>query len=242
MKEPSASNSALLSAPGHNLFGILTPGVSMSVGACLLCLAGLLSLLVPTDLTVSAVFRLTLVATGFALYGHGRSIQKKEANARAGASETSQLRTLGGALVLLGAVLGVSLFAAILEVIAESPRFFPGRYFAEISMPGGPLYDPSLARFKLMEWGGSLFVVGLLPVLLSLFLQRKKRFRPAAIVTLTILAGLACWRFWQVNHMPAVPASTQVAQFWLLLLSLARAGIWIPYLTFSRRAKLAFDQ
>lgn len=228
--------------PAQNLFRFLTPEVSMTLGAWLLVFAGLLSVFIPTDLLITAIFRLVLVAMGFALYGHGRAARQREILLRAGASETTQLRRLGGWLVLLGAVLGVTLVNAVFETIADAPRFFRGQYWSEIALPVSPRYDPNLARLLLLEWGGNLFVVGFFPELLALFFQRRRAFRPAVIGTFLVLLILAGWKLWQVNQPPTLPSSTQVAQFWWFVLAALKAGIWIPYLLFSRRAKLAFDQ
>lgn len=225
-----------------NLFRFLTPSVAMTLGAWLLVLAGLLSLLMPTDMIITAVFRLTLVAMGFAFYGHGRAVLQQQALLKAGASETTQMRRLGGWLVLLGAVLGVTLVNAVFETIADAPRFFRGQYWSELALPSSPAHDPNLARLHLLEWAGNLFVVGFFPELLALFFQRRRTFRPAVIGTFALLLVLAGWKLWQVNQPPALPAETQVTQFWWFILALLKAGVWIPYLLFSRRAKLAFDQ
>jgi hypothetical protein len=241
---PTASPSPNLngSPTAQNLFRFLTPEVSMTLGAWLLVLAGLLSVFAPTDLMITAIFRLTLVAMGFVLYGHGRAIRQQQALLQAGASETTQMRRLGGWLVLLGAVLGVTLVNAVFETIADAPRFFQGQYWSEIAMPVSPKYDPTLARLHLLEWGGNLFVVGFFPELLALFFQRRRFFRTAVIATFLVLLALAGWKLWQVNQPPTLPAQAQVTQFWWFILALLKAGIWIPYLLFSRRAKLAFDQ
>lgn len=226
----------------QNLFRFLTPEASMTLGAFLLVFAGMLSLFAPTDLMIAAAFRLVLVATGFALYGHGRAVRQQMVLLKAGASETTQMRRLGGWLVLLGAVLGVTLVNAVFETIADAPRFFRGHYWSELALPASPYYDPNLARLHLLEWAGNLFVAGFFPELLALFFQRRRAFRPAVIGTFLVLLILAGWKLWQVNQPPALPSSTQVAQFWWFVLAALKAGIWIPYLLFSRRAKLAFDQ
>lgn len=214
----------------------------MTLGASLLVFAGLLSLLVPSDMVMAAVYRLTLVALGFVFYGHGRAARQLEVSLRAGATETTQLRNLGGWLVLLGTVLGVTLVNAVFETIADAPRFFRGQYWSEIAMPISPKYDPTLARLVLLEWTGNLFVAGFFPELLALFFQRRRTFRIAASGTFLILLILAGWKLWQVNQFPAQPAELQVAQFWWFVIALLKAAIWIPYLLLSRRAKLAFDQ
>jgi Protein of unknown function (DUF2569) len=214
----------------------------MTLGASLLVLAGLLSIFVPSDLLITAIFRLTLVAMGFLLYGHGRAARQKEGLLRAGASETTQLRRLGGGLVLLGAVLGATLVGAVFETISEAPKFIHGHYWAEIATPISPKYDPTLAAFLLLKWGGSLFVVAIFPELLAQFFQRRRAFRPAVVCALVTLVVITAWRLWVVNQPPQLPSGTQVAQFWYFVLAALNAGIWIPYLLLSRRAKLAFDQ
>lgn len=205
-------------------------------------LAGLLSIFVPSDLLISAIFRLALVAVGFLLYGHGRTVRRLEKLQRAGATETTQLRSLGGWLVLLGAVLGATLVGAVMETISEAPKFIRGHYWAELATPVAPHYDPTLSRFLLLKWGGSLFVVAIFPELLALFFQRRRAFRPAVICALATLVVISAWRLWQANQPPSLPAGTQVVQFWILVLAVLNAGVWIPYLLLSRRAKLAFDQ
>lgn len=214
----------------------------MTLGAWLLVLAGLLSLFVPSDLLITAAFRLMLVAMGFLLYGHGRAVRQRELLQRSGASETTQLRRLGGWLVLLGAVLGVILVGAVFETISEAPKFIRGQYWAEIATPASPSYNPGLARLLLLEWGGGLFVVAIFPELLALFFRRRRAFRPAVMCAFLTLVVITAWKLWLANQPPILPPNAQVAQFWWFVAAALNAGIWIPYLLFSRRARLAFDQ
>ncbi len=212
----------------------------MTLGAWLLLLGGLLSIFAPSDLASSAVLRLMLVATGFVLFGHGQAARRKTLHALSGASETTHLRQLGGWLVVLGSLLGVTLVSAVFAVIQSAPQLVPGQHWVELSIPISANYNPAQARMMLLEWGGHLFVVAAFSVLLALFLQRRRAFRPAAIAIFLLLVPVAGVKLWLVNQPPVLSAATQAAQFWWLVLAVVQAAVWVPYLLRSRRARLAF--
>jgi len=239
LTQPGGSNGNPASAA--RLYRLVTPDIAIAVGAWLLCLTGFLSLFTPSDVAASAVFRLTLVATGFALYGYGRTQKQREQNTRPNASETQLVRGLGGWLIVLGVMLAVTLVAAVIQSVTDIPQIIGGKVWAAYTTAGQPTYDPGWSTLLALDWGSNLFVLVFFPVLLSLFLQKKKAFRPLTIGTLGLFVVLAAFRLWQVNHIPHIPATAQAVQFWSLVFALGKAGIWIPYLLLSRRSRATFD-
>jgi hypothetical protein len=220
-----------------SLYRVLTPDVAMTVGAWLLFMTGFLSLLRPSDLASSAIFRLTLVATGFALYGFGRTQKGREQAVQAGASETQLYRGLTGWLVLLGVMLGVTLVGAVLQAVSDLPVITAGKLWADYTTPGLPTYHPYWAWLLAFDWGGNLFTLAFTPVLLSLFFQRKKLFPPVMFWTFLILVGLSAARFGMASQIPHLQDDQTALP---LFLAVIKAGVWIPYLRVSRRVKATF--
>lgn len=240
LTQPKGGN--VSAATAGKLYRLVTPDVAIAVGAWLLCLTGFLSLFTPSDVTASAVFRLTLVATGFALYGYGKTQKQREYNARPGASETHLVRGLGGWLMVLGVMLAVTLVAAVIQAISDIPQILDGNAWAAYTTPGQPAYHPGWASLLALDWGSNLYVLVFFPVLLSLFLQKKKTFRALTVGTLALFVVLSAFRLWQVNQIPHIPAAAQASQFWAFILAFGKAAIWIPYLLISRRSRGTFDQ
>ena len=92
--EPVEPNPAVKSA--SRLFRVLTPDATMTIGAWLLCMTGFLSLVTPSDVVASAIFRLALVAAGFVLYGYGRAQKQREHAVKSAGKETEYFRGLHG--------------------------------------------------------------------------------------------------------------------------------------------------
>ena len=229
-------------AANSRLYRLITPDVAIAVGAWLLCLTGFLSLFTPSDVTSSAVFRLTLVTTGFALYGYGKTQKQRNQNARTGAGETLLVRGLGGWLIVLGVMLAVTLVAAVIQAVTDIPLILDGNVWAAYTTLGQPAYHPGWATLLTLDWGSNLYVLVFFPVLLSLFLQKKRAFRALTVGTLTLFVVLSAFRLWQVNQVPHIPAAAQASQFWALVIAFGKAAIWIPYLLVSRRSRATFDQ
>lgn len=229
-------------AAATKLFGIISADVAMAVGAWLLCLTGLMSLFTPSTLPSAAILRLALVGTGFALYGYGRTQKQRDAQAKAGATETQMVRGLGGWLIALAVLMGVTLVSAVVQAVTDIPLIAEGKVWAAYTTPGQPAYHPGWSLLLTLDWGGNLFVIVFFPVLFSLFLQRRRAFRPLTVGTLVLLVILSALRLWQVNHVPHIPDAAQAAQFWALIMTLGNATIWIPYLLKSQRARVTFDQ
>ncbi len=240
--QPQTESGPRGAAAATKLFGIISADVAMAVGAWLLCLTGLMSLFTPSTLPSAAVLRLALVGTGFALYGYGRTQKQRNALAHVGASETQLVRGLGGWLIALAVLIGITLVSAIIQAVHDIPVIADGKTWAAYTTSGSPAYHPGWALLLVLDWGGNLFVLVFFPVLLSLFLQRKRLFRPLTIATLVLLAALSAVHLWQVNHVPHIPDAAQASQFWALLLTCGNAAIWIPYLLQSKRARVTFDQ
>ena len=220
---------------------LLTPPIAISAGALLLCLTGIFSLITPTDGALTAIFRLVLVAVGFALYGYGKAPKQREQNAEPGTSEIQFVRGLGGWLFFLGLVLAVTLGAAVIQAIADIPHILDGKVWAACTTPGQPDYDSGWATLLVLDWGSNLFVVLFFPILLSLFLQKRKSFRPLMVSTLGLFVLVSAFQLWQVNQVPQISAASQAAQFWVLIFAFGKAAIWIPYLLFSRHSKATFE-
>ena len=229
-------------AANSRLYRLITPDVAIAVGAWLLCLTGFLSLFTPSDVTASAIFRLTLVTTGFALYGYGKTQKQRNQNARTGTGETHLVRGLGGWLIVLGVMLAVTLVAAVIQAVTDIPQILDGNVWAAYTTPGQPAYHPGWATLLALDWGSNLYVLVFFPVLLSLFLQKKKTFRALTVGTLTLFVVLSALRLWQVNQVPHIPAAAQASQFWSFVFAFGKAAIWIPYLLVSRRSRATFDQ
>ena len=239
LTQPEGGNAS--GAAAVRLYRFVTPDVVIAVGAWLLCLTGFLSLFTPSDVTASAVFRLTLVVTGFVLYGYGRTKKQHEQNARPDASDTQLVRGLGGWLIVLCVMLAVTLVASVIQAVTDIPQILDGKVWAAYTTPGQPTYDAGWATLLALDWGSNLFVLIFFPVLLSLFLQKKKMFRSLTVGTLVLFVVLSAFRLWQVNQVPHIPATAQAAQFWSLVFAFGKAGIWIPYLLLSRRSRATFE-
>lgn len=131
-------------------------------------------------------FRLTLAATGFALYGYGKTQKQRNQNARTGTGETHLVRGLGGWLIVLGVMLAVTLVEAVIQAITDIPRILDGNVWAAYTTPGQPAYHQGWAALLALDWGSNLYVLVFFPVLLSLFLQKKKTFRALTVGTLAL--------------------------------------------------------
>lgn len=223
------------------LLGVISPNVAISAGAWLLTLTGVFSLFTPSTRPSAVILRLALVVAGFALYGCGRTQKLRDASARAGGSETQQVRNLGGWLIVLAVLIAITLVSAIVQAVTDLSIIAKGHVWTAYTTPGQPAYHPGWALLLALDWGVNLFVVVFFPVLLSLFLQRKRAFRPLTIATLLFLTALSALRLYQMNAVPLIPAPAQAAQFWSLVLTLANAAVWIPYLLCSKRARVTFE-
>lgn len=240
--QPQIESGSHGAAVTTKLFGVISPDVAMAVGAWLLCLTGLMSLFTPSTLPSAAVLRLALVGTGFALYGYGRTQKQRDALAGTGASETQLVRGLGGWLIALAVLIGVTLVSAIIQAVQDIPVIADGKTWAAYTTPGSAAYHPGWALLLSLDWGSNFFVLVFFPVLLSLFLQRRRLFQPLTIATLVLMVVLSAVRLWQVNYVPHIPDAAQASQFWALMLTCGNAAVWIPYLLKSKRARVTFDQ
>lgn len=240
--QPQLNGGPRGAATATKLFGVVSPDIAMAVGAWLLCLTGLMSLFTPSTLPSAAVLRLALVGTGFALYGYGRTQKQRVALVQTGASETQLVRGLGGWLIALAVLMGITLVSAVVQAVHDIPVIADGKTWVAYTTPGSPVYHPGWPALLALDWGGNLFVLLFFPVLLSLFLQRRRLFRPFTIGTLGFLVALAALRLWMVNYVPHISGAAQASQFWALMLTAGNAAIWTPYLLKSKRARVTFDQ
>ena len=230
---PSGSNAG-------RLYRVLTPDTAMTIGAWLLCMTGFLSLVTPSDVAASAIFRLCLVATGFALYGYGRAQKHREHAEKSAGSATEYFNGLHGWLILLGVMISISLIGSVIQAVSDMPRILAGKVWLEFTTPGRPAYDPNWGRLLMLDWGGNLLAVALLPVVLATFLQKRKVFPPVMIGTLVIFAVLAGLRVWLVGQIPSLQFHSQSATLLPVLFTAGQAAVWIPYLRISRRVKATF--
>ncbi len=212
----------------------------MTIGAWLLSMTGFLSLVTPSDVTSSAIFRLTLVITGFVLYGNGRTQKHRELVVQSAGKETEYFRGLQGWLIVLGIMISISLISATIQVVSDMPHILAGKVWADLTTAGRPAYDPNWSWLLSLDWGGNVLAVVLLPAVLALFLQKKKAFPPVMSATLLLFAVLAILRVWLVGQMPSLQFSSQSATLLPVLLSAGQAAVWIPYLRVSRRVKSTF--
>jgi len=123
-------------AAAGGLNRLITPDTKIAVGAWLLCMTGLVALINPSDLPASAFFRLSLAATGFALYAWGRTDKQRQQATKDGISDTQFLNGLSGWLILLAAMLWVTLLGAVLQAMSDVPQIIRGNLWVEYTTPG----------------------------------------------------------------------------------------------------------
>ncbi len=146
-----------------------------------------------------------------------------------------------GWLIVLGVMLAVTLVASVVQAVTDIPQILDGKVWVAYTTPGQPVYDPGWAALLALDWGSNLFVLVFFPVLLSLFLQKKKTFRSLTTGTLLLFVVLSMFRLWLVNQVPHFSAAEQAAQFWSVVFAFGKAVLWIPYLLLSRRSKATFE-
>ena len=233
--QPAAASSTAVTAGG--LSRRLTPDTKIAVGAWLLCMTGILALINPSDLPASAFFRLSLAAAGFALYAWGRTGKQRQQAMKDGASDTQFLNGLSGWLILLAAMLWVTLLGAVLQAISDIPQIIGGQLWAEYTTPGRTAYHPLWAPLLVLDWGGNLFALVLIPVLLSLFFQRKKVFPTLMFWTLLVFVALVALRFGVADRISFIKGDGVALP---LVIAAVKAVVWIPYLRLSKRVKATF--
>lgn len=226
------TNSPAVAVAG--LSRLLTPDTKIAVGAWLLCMTGIVALINPSDLPASAFFRLSLAGAGFALYAWGRTDKQRQ---QAGASETQFLNGLSGWLILLATMLWVTLLGAVLQAISDVPQIIRGNLWAEFTTPGRAAYHPLWAALLVLDWGSNLFALILIPVLLTLFFQRKKAFPMVMFWTLLVFVALVALRFGVADRISFIKAGGIAMP---LCLAVLKAVIWIPYLRLSKRVMVTF--
>jgi hypothetical protein len=214
-----------------------TPDTKITVGAWLLCMTGLLAFLTPSDLPASAFFRLSLAGAGFALYAWGRTDKHRRAILAAGGSQTQFLRTLSGWLIVLGLLLVVTLVGAVVQAVADIPQILAGKVWAEYTTPGRPAYHPCWPWLLALDWGSNLFVVAFVPVLLWLFLHKKRVFPTVMFWSLLLFVTLAALRFGVADRISILKGNAQALP---MALAVLKAMVWIPYLRVSKRVKATF--
>jgi hypothetical protein len=200
-------------------------------------MAGVIALINPSDLPASAVFRLCLAATGFALYAWGRTDKQRQQAMKEGVGDTQFLNGLSGWLILLSAMLWVTLLGTVLQAIADIPILLRGDLWAEYTTPGRKAYHPQWATLLTFDWGTNLFSLALIPALLSLFYQRKKLFPTAMFWTLLVFVALVAFRFGVADQISFIKRDGVATP---LLVAVLKAVVWIPYLRLSRRVKATF--
>lgn len=233
------TTTAARSNQGH----VLTPGVSMAIGGWLLGMAGVLSFLNPSEMLASAIFRLSMVASGFAFYAHGRRRKRDEKTVPEAVHAdmpTAFYRGLRGGLILFGITLGIFLAASIVQLVSDVPVILAGRVWADFTTPGTMTHHPTWAWLLALDWGGNIFAVVFTSVLLALFLQKKKSFPRLAIGGLAACVVLGILRYFLVNEIPHLRANSFAMPFLSLVVTVIQAVVWIPYLHKSRRVRATF--
>jgi hypothetical protein len=224
-------------AAASGLSRLLTPDTKIVVGAWLLCMTGILALINPSDLPASAFFRLSLTAAGFALYARGRTDKQRQQAMKDGASETQFLNGLSGWLILLAAMLWVTLLGAVIQAVSDIPHIIGGKVWAEYTTPGRAAYHPLWSRLLVLDWGSNLIALVLLPVLLTLFFQRKRAFPTVMFWTLIAFVALVAFRFGVADRISFIKGDGVGLP---LCLAVLKAVVWIPYLRLSKRMKATF--
>jgi hypothetical protein len=237
MQNTTHSATATSPAPSAGLGRLLTPDTRIAVGAWLLCLAGVVAMINPSDLPASAIFRLCLAAAGFALYAWGRTDKQRLQSVQRGLSRTEFLNGLSGWLILLAAMLWVTLVGAVLQAISDIPAILRGDLWAEYTTPGRRAYHPKWSTLLVLDWGINLFTLVLMPVLLSLFYQRKKAFPAAMLWTLLLFVALVAFRFGVADQISFIKSDAVALP---LSLAVLKAVLWIPYLSLSKRVHATF--
>jgi len=235
----NTTQTAVASSPavGASLRRLLTPDTKIAVGAWLLCVTGVVALINPSDLPSSAFFRLSLAAAGFAIYAWGRTDKQRQQAMKDGASETQFLNGLSGWLILLAAMLWVTLLGSVLQAISDLPQMIRGNLWMEYTTPGRAAYHPLWAALLVLDWGSNLFTLVLLPLLLTLFFQRKKAFPTAMFWTLLFFVALVALRFGVADRISFIKRDGIASPLFLAVL---KAVVWIPYLRLSKRVKATF--
>jgi hypothetical protein len=233
--QTAGGSSPAVAAGGLNR--LLTPDTRIAVGAWLLCMTGIMALINPSDLPASAFFRLSLAATGFALYAWGRTDKQRQQARRDGVSDTQFLNGLSGWLILLAAMLWVTLLGTVIQAISDIPQIIRGDLWAECTTPGRAAYHPLWATLLALDWGSNLFALVLIPVLLTLFFQRKKTFPTAMFWTLLVFVALVALRFSVADRITFIKGDGVAMP---LCLAVLKAVVWIPYLRLSKRVKVTF--
>jgi hypothetical protein len=235
----NTTQTAATSSPAAvtGLSRLLTPDTKIAVGAWLLCMTGIVALINPSDLPASAIFRLSLAAMGFALYAWGRTDKQRQQSRKDGVSDTQFLNGLSGWLIVLAALLWVTLLGAVLQAMSDVPQIIRGNLWAEYTTPGRAAYHPLWAALLVLDWGSNLIALILIPVLLTLFFQRKKAFPTVMFWTLLIFVALVALRFSVADRITFIKGDGVAMP---LVLAILKAVVWIPYLRLSKRVKATF--
>ncbi len=233
--QPPGAGSPAADAAG--LSRLLTPDTKITVGAWLLCMTGIVALMNPSDLPASAFFRLSLAAAGFALYAWGRTDKQRQQAVKDGLSNTQFLNGLSGWLILLAAMLWITLLGAVLQAISDVPQIIRGNLWMEYTTPGRTAYHPLWAALLVLDWGSNLFALVLIPVLLSLFFQRKKAFPTFMFWTLLVFVVLVALRFGVADRISFINGDGVAVP---LVMAVLKAVVWIPYLRLSKRVRVTF--
>lgn len=232
-----ASSSAVAVSPTGGLRRLLTPDTKIAVGAWLLCMTGILALINPSDLPASAFFRLSLAGAGFALYAWGRTEKQRQQARKDGLSNTQFLNGLSGWLILLAAMLWVTLLGAVIQAVSDVPHIYSGKVWADFTTPGRHAYHPLWATLLAVDWGSNLFALIVIPILLSLFYQKKKAFPHLMFWILLFFVALVAFRFGVADRISFIRGDAVTVP---LILAVLKAVVWIPYLRLSRRVKATF--
>jgi len=232
-----ASSSAVAVSPNRGLSRLLTPDTKIAVGAWLLCMTGILALINPSDLPASAFFRLSLAGAGFALYAWGRNEKQRQQARHDGLSNTQFLNGLSGWLILLAAMLWVTLLGAVLQAVSDIPHIISGKVWADFTTPGRHAYHPLWATLLVVDWGSNLFALIVIPILLSLFFQKKKAFPHLMFWILLFFVALVAFRFGVAERISFIKEEAVAVP---LTVAVLKAAVWMPYLRRSRRVKATF--